>query len=29
MKLEEFSRFVRSEIEMYRKVVKAANIQLQ
>jgi tripartite-type tricarboxylate transporter receptor subunit TctC len=29
MKLEEFSRFVRSEIEMYRKVVRAANIQLQ
>jgi hypothetical protein len=29
MKLEEFSRFVRSEIEMYRNVVKAANIQLQ
>jgi tripartite-type tricarboxylate transporter receptor subunit TctC len=29
MKLEEFSRFVRSEIEMYRKIVRAANIQLQ
>ena len=29
MKLEEFSRFVRSEIEMYRKVVRAADIKLQ
>jgi len=29
MKLEEFSRFVRSEIEVYRKIVQHANIQLQ
>src|SRR5256885_299894 len=29
MKLEEFSRFVRAEIEMHRKIVRAANIQLQ
>jgi tripartite-type tricarboxylate transporter receptor subunit TctC len=29
MKLEEFSRFVRSEIEVYRKIVQQANIQLQ
>jgi len=29
MKLEEFARFVRSEIEVYRKIVQAANIQLQ
>jgi tripartite-type tricarboxylate transporter receptor subunit TctC len=29
MKLEEFGRFVRSEIEVYRKIVQQANIQLQ
>jgi tripartite-type tricarboxylate transporter receptor subunit TctC len=29
MKLEEFARFVRSEIEVYRKIVQQANIQLQ
>ena len=29
MKLEEFRSFVRSDIEMYRRVVRAANIQLQ
>ena len=29
MKLEEFRSFVRSEIEMYRKVVRAADIKLQ
>ena len=29
MKAEDFSRFVRSEIEVYRKVVRAANIQPQ
>jgi len=29
MKLEEFARFVRSEIDVYRKIVKAADIQLQ
>ena len=29
MKQEEFARFVRSEIEVYRKIVKAADIQLQ
>ena len=29
MKLEEFRSFVRGDIEMYRKVVRAANIQLQ
>jgi tripartite-type tricarboxylate transporter receptor subunit TctC len=29
MKLEEFSRFVRSEIDVYRKIVRAANIELQ
>jgi len=29
MKLEEFARFVRSEIEVYRKIVHQAKIQLQ
>jgi tripartite-type tricarboxylate transporter receptor subunit TctC len=29
MKLDEFARFVRSEIEVYRKIVQQANIQLQ
>ena len=29
MKLEEFSRFVRSEIEVYRKIVRQANIPQQ
>jgi tripartite-type tricarboxylate transporter receptor subunit TctC len=29
MKLEEFARFVRSEIDVYRKIVRAANIELQ
>jgi tripartite-type tricarboxylate transporter receptor subunit TctC len=29
MKLEEFARFVRSEIDVYRKIVKQANIELQ
>jgi tripartite-type tricarboxylate transporter receptor subunit TctC len=29
MKLEEFARFVRSEIEVYRKIVQQANVQLQ
>ena len=29
MKPEEFARFVRSEIEVYRRIVKQANIQLQ
>ena len=29
MKAEDFSRFVRSEIEVYRKIVRAANIEPQ
>jgi tripartite-type tricarboxylate transporter receptor subunit TctC len=29
MKLEEFARFVRSEIEVYRKIVRVAKIELQ
>ena len=29
MKTDEFARFVRSEIEVYRRVVKQANIQPQ
>jgi tripartite-type tricarboxylate transporter receptor subunit TctC len=29
MKLEEFARFVRSEVEVYRKIVQHAKIQLQ
>ena len=29
MKLEEFARFVRSEIDVYRKIVKQANIEPQ
>jgi tripartite-type tricarboxylate transporter receptor subunit TctC len=29
MKPEEFAKFVRSEIEMYKRIVVQANIQLQ
>jgi hypothetical protein len=29
MKPEDFGRFVRSEIEVYRKIVRAANIEPQ